>query len=115
MTKRFTFSIDEVGVYWYVYDGSECVIEVDNRHDACKICNLLNKQDERIQELENENRMLRVKLDTHKHPLWSTREAERVVNELEEEDKQIKQKIKELKKEIERLKEDNKSLRLGFK
>ena len=32
--------------------------------------------------LKEENEQLRLELDTHKHPLWSTREAERKVNEL---------------------------------
>ena len=49
-----------------------------------KIVDLLNK-------LEEENRQLRLELDTHKHPLWSTREAERIVNELKQENEKIKQ------------------------
>ena len=52
--------------------------------ESHKIVDLLNK-------LENENRQLRLELDTHKHPLWSTREAERVVNELKKENEQLKQ------------------------
>jgi len=35
-----------------------------------------------INEVHEENQQLRLELDTHKHPLWSTREAERKVNEL---------------------------------
>lgn len=45
--------------------------------ESHKIVDLLNK-------LEEENIRLRLELDTHKHPLWSTREAERKVNELTE-------------------------------
>ena len=57
-----------------------------------KIVDLLNK-------LEDENRQLRVELGTHKHPLWSTREAERIVNELKQENKRLKQVI--IDKEVE--------------
>ena len=32
--------------------------------------------------LRKENEQLRLELETHKHPLWSTREAERKVNKL---------------------------------
>lgn len=52
--------------------------------ESHKIVDLLNK-------LEDENRQLRLELDTHKHPLWSTREAERIVNELKQENEQLKQ------------------------
>ena len=37
---------------------------------------------------------LKLELNTHKHPLWSTREAERVVNELRNENEQLKQELK---------------------
>ena len=39
---------------------------------------------EELNALHEENARLRLELDTHKHPLWSTREAERKVNELTE-------------------------------
>lgn len=35
-----------------------------------------------LNKLNDENEQLRLELDTHKHPLWSTREAERKVNKL---------------------------------
>lgn len=41
-------------------------------------------------ELKKEITSLKVELDTHKHPLWSTREAERIVNELKQENEQLK-------------------------
>ena len=44
-----------------------------------------------MNKLEEENRQLRLELDTHKHPLWSTREAERIVNELKQENEKLKQ------------------------
>ncbi len=40
-----------------------------------EIVNKLNEQDKEIG-------LLRLELETHKHPLWSTREAERKVNKL---------------------------------
>ena len=35
-----------------------------------------------LNDLAEENEQLRLELETHKHPLWSTREAERKVNKL---------------------------------
>ena len=36
----------------------------------------------KVQKFKEENELLRLELETHKHPLWSTREAERKVNKL---------------------------------
>ena len=36
----------------------------------------------KLNELFEENEQLRLELETHKHPLWSTREAEKKVNKL---------------------------------
>ena len=38
--------------------------------------------EDRLNELEEENEQLRLELETHKHPLWSTREAERKLSEV---------------------------------
>ena len=46
-----------------------------NSLSPSEICELLNK-------LNDDNEQLRLELETHKHPLWSTREAERKVNKL---------------------------------
>lgn len=35
-----------------------------------------------LNDLAEENELLRLELETHKHPLWSTREAEMKVNKL---------------------------------
>lgn len=43
---------------------------------------LVEKQAIIIEDLEKENEQLRLELETHKHPLWSTREAEKKVNKL---------------------------------
>ena len=43
------------------------------------------------EKLRSENQKLRLELDTHKHPLWSTREAEKVVNELKEENRKLRE------------------------
>lgn len=55
--------------------------------------NSLSEANERLEErrgeletknilLKNENKQLRLELETHKHPLWSTREAEKEVYKL---------------------------------
>ena len=49
--------------------------EVDKPLKNTEIVNLLNEQDKEIG-------LLRLELDTHKHPLWSTREAERKLSEV---------------------------------
>lgn len=47
-----------------------------------------------LNNFDKENIKLKIELNTHKHPLWSTREAERVVNELRNENEQLKQELK---------------------
>lgn len=42
----------------------------------------LDKVIDKLNELAEENDQLRLELETHKHPLWSTREAEKKVNKL---------------------------------
>ena len=57
-------------------DGrGEIVNEKGVELTAREVVDLLNEQDKEID-------LLRLELDTHKHPLWSTREAERKVNKL---------------------------------
>lgn len=64
--KRFSYG--ETDLFEWVEDNGEMI--------STKECvNKLNEQDKEIG-------LLRLELDTHKHPLWSTREAERKVNEL---------------------------------
>ena len=66
--KRFEFYSDEdlVGVLDTV---------TGRTFNSFEIVDFLNEQDKEIG-------LLRLELETHKHPLWSTREAERKVNEL---------------------------------
>lgn len=49
--------------------------ETYSYEDLYEVAELLNEQDKEIG-------LLRLELDTHRHPLWSTREAERKVNKL---------------------------------
>lgn len=42
----------------------------------------IGEQQATISALKEENEQLRLELETHKHPLWSTREAEKKVNKL---------------------------------
>ena len=54
---------------------------------------LLNELDEENDGLKRQIVSLRVELDTHKHPLWSTREAENKIKELADENEQLKKEI----------------------
>lgn len=105
MDKRFIvekysvrdMSIDEKYINSSYYIGDKGI--------AQRLCDLLNT-------LHEENNSLKLELDTHKHPLWSTREAERKVNELtnllSNETKKnaiLLQEINSLRKENMRLKE----------
>ena len=76
----------------YVYSTSE-----SNIISLIEILNGLVDDNER---LKKENIDLKVELDTHKHPLWSTREAERIVNELEKENDELKQSNNMLREEL---------------
>ena len=66
-----------------VVDHSTCVFDkitkeeyvCIDREEAFLVCKRLNEQDKEIG-------LLRLELDAHKNPLWSTREAEKKVNEL---------------------------------
>ena len=44
--------------------------------------NKIQSLEKENEQLKGENERLRLELETHKHPLWSTREAEKKVNEL---------------------------------
>ena len=68
---------------WYIYIG-----ENDSGWQDMLI-ELLNT-------LHEENEQLRLELDTHKHPLWSTREAERIVNELKQENEQLRKELQRM-------------------
>ena len=79
--KRFT--IHKESKYkeeWYAYpfcikEDGEVFLETIPLSIAEKVRDKLNEQDKEIG-------LLRLELDTHKHPLWSTREAERKLNKL---------------------------------
>ena len=77
--KQFNITTNEDNVIVITNDG-----EIMTPYE---VCDLLNK-------FEEENRQLILELDTHKHPLWSTREAERIVNKLKQENEQLKQELK---------------------
>ena len=55
------------------------ILRCNHWSQAQDTCNRLN---DTLDDLRRENEQLRLELDTHKHPLWSTREAERKVNKL---------------------------------
>lgn len=60
------------------------------------ICKILNQQDKRTKELEEENKELEIKLDKCVTELVN---AESIVSYLENENKQLKQQLHELSKE----------------
>ncbi|WP_407415756.1 hypothetical protein [Methanobrevibacter sp.] len=74
--------------------GREDILNLINENEELKQANRstlreFEKGVKKVQQLAKENEQLkseisslRLELHTHKHPLWSTREAERVVNEL---------------------------------
>lgn len=103
--KRFNLAFyDEYDGTFSIQDKLYCE-ENKHLHSLDEIVDLLNK-------LEEENRQLRLELDTHKHPLWSTREAERIVNELKQENEQLKQDIEHCANQF---KDDGKNVLLGLK
>lgn len=65
--KRFKLSSETVLQYR--------IMDNDTDLNESEVVDLLNK-------LYEENEQLRLELETHKNPLWSTREAERKVNKL---------------------------------
>ena len=65
---KYTLMFDEHT--FFVFDN-----EKEKRMTALKVTKKLNEQDKEIG-------LLRLELDTHKNPLWSTREAERKLSEV---------------------------------
>ena len=60
--KRFNYHIDEVGVYYYVYDTTKksddrIILELNTKYDAIEVCNMLN-------ELNDENEQLKQREET---------------------------------------------------
>ena len=98
MTEK-RFVMDEDGNITDTFDNR--TLYVENRYTECnyfcKILNELHKENKNLKDfaqhnysetkkiinnLQKENEQLKLELDIHKHPLWSTREAERKINEL---------------------------------
>ena len=65
---KYTLMFDEHT--FFVWDN-----EKEKRMTALQVTKKLNEQDKEIG-------LLRLELDTHKNPLWSTREAERKLSEV---------------------------------
>lgn len=110
--KRFTLIKDTGTDECYcdnLYDNGTYIGAIAGGSEM--ICYLLNEQHKTIISLQ-------VELSTHKHPLWSTREAERIVNELENENEQLKQqreqffvRERDTKNRWRELKEENEQLK----
>ena len=75
------FEITEYGSDYYIEiidnekELDESIHNPSQKLSLIECVDLLNEQDKEIG-------LLRLELDTHKNPLWSTREAERKVNKL---------------------------------
>ena len=82
------FKITDYGSEYYIEiidNKKELDKSIDNptqRLDLVECCGLLNEFELKCYKLEKENKQLRLELETHKHPLWSTREAERKLSEV---------------------------------
>lgn len=90
--KRFEMVIVDIQGNFYYLDR----VTDEKINSTLALEDKLNELADENEQLKKENTNLRVELDTHKHPLWSTREAERIINELKDENKQLKEKITEL-------------------
>lgn len=75
--KRFTEEYDEE---WGIYLSDNLTGDWYNINPV-HIVDTCNKLWEQVVKLREENEQLRLELETHKHPLWSTREAERKLSE----------------------------------
>ena len=73
--------------------------------------NELNHMVERIENLKQEVNYLNLKVSIHKHPLWSTREAEKKVKELQNEVDILKVSNEEMEDYLARLEEKNEQLK----
>ena len=76
--------------------------------ESRKTISKLQKENNKLKE---ENEQLRLELETHKHPLWSTREAERKVNKLADSLADEVKKNGLLNEEINRLRIENMRLK----
>lgn len=78
--KRFTYGETIDYNFFDVFEEKKYLGMV--QRDSTKIVDRLNELDEENEQLKDENERLRLELETHKHPLWSTREAERKLSEV---------------------------------
>ena len=107
--KRFTYGETIDYNFFDVFEEKKYLGMV--QRDSTKIVDRLNEQQATITALKEENEQLRLELETHKHPLWSTREAKRklieVTNNLADEVKKnglLNEEINQLRIENMRLK-----------
>ena len=82
------FEVTDYGTNYYIEiidNEKELDRSIDNPSQKLGLidcCDLLNEFELKCYKLEKENEQLRLELETHKHPLWSTREAERKLSEV---------------------------------
>ena len=103
--KRFTPRLEHNRIVWITDTVEEKILFGE---DTVGLLNMLHEENEK---LKRELTSLRVELDTHRHPLWSTREAERKVKELVDNLADMIEKNTELYDEVNRLRIENMRLR----
>ena len=88
---------DEMGWKRAEHFEKKCPKELHNKNMYIK------RLEYKVQKFKEENEQLRLELETHKHPLWSTREAERKVDKLKKENEDLKQQLVDVTKSIDSL------------
>ena len=117
--KRFKVCIDSNnGVGLFDNSVKLLFVKFTNEEDAlrCKDslkhhCNLMNELYDENEQLKDENERLRFELETHKHPLLSTREAKKKIDKLSD---SLADEVKRnglLKKELNQLRIENMRLK----
>lgn len=96
---------------YIMFDGFTDTMSDEEYINPHQVARLLNEFYEENEQLKRELTSLRVELDTHKHPLWSTREAERKVKELVDNLADVIEKNTELYDEVNWLRIENMRLR----
>ena len=123
--KRFVCIDVGYGDDWYITDNGKRlsdmeIVDLLNEQKATitKLKELNGDKGKRIislirtnKTLKEENEQLRLELETHKHPLWSTREAEKKVNKLADSLADEKKKNGLLNEEINQLRIENMRLK----
>lgn len=92
-------------------EGRKNCSEFKKRVTKSDLLNKIQSLEKENEQLKGENERLRLELETHKHPLWSTREAEKKIDKLSD---SLADEVKRnglLKKELNQLRIENMRLK----